>query len=248
MGDGVAMLRANETEVVVAAPGYESVHKTSDQAIDGVLNFELTTSASMQVFWSPPAEMDDSVHLRLRSDGHLFADESPAASKLRREFGAPLMAWAKMPPADGSRGGLINWPLKKSQKEFLIRGLAVNETLEIQIVGRLGHVLSASPPFTLGHGESRQITLPPFAPSVELRGQVVDVDGNALSNAEVGLRAEQKRTFTYTDANGRFRFGSLSPITVDLSVKAAGFESYSLKSVEISAGRAPLQITLKPTE
>jgi hypothetical protein len=88
-----------------------------------------------------------------------------------------------------------------------------------------------------------------LAQGLNLAGMVKDQNGKALSGAHVtlflGANARTARKSTQTDTNGQFSFPVLKPGEVTLAVQAVGHAAI-VRSAELAAGMAPLEVQLTP--
>ena len=85
----------------------------------------------------------------------------------------------------------------------------------------------------------------PQAPSGDLRGQVTDPSGAAVTKADVVLTPVTGAPIsTQTDAQGMFEFQELAPGKYTLTVVATGFTLYEKDNVEISDQPLRLNVQL----
>jgi len=72
-------------------------------------------------------------------------------------------------------------------------------------------------------------------------GTVLDRSGAVIANASVEIKSQQKETSfkTQTNSVGQYRIDHLVPDTYDVTISAAGFKSFTVKSLQVNAGFTP---------
>lgn len=250
LGNGVVSFSEGVQVITAAAVGYEFQDRALDQAINGVLRFELEPATSVQVTWSNPDDLNlSSLQIKIISDGLLFkTDHHHADYRLRYGLGQPMISHGKPSAADGSHGGFSVWDIGADQSEFRLWGLSPRSGFTAQLVGPLGEPILASQPFKLQPGVQNSLYLGAVRSRGGLKGTVRLANGETMANVEVRITRAKYETARYTDNQGKFSLPLLGARTVDLTVTAPGHEEFQLKNVEIYLGRDPIQITLQPKQ
>jgi len=252
VGETVAWLREGDQVIAVAAAGYQTQTQRVDPANDGVMRFILDSAVQLTVKWPLPEDGNPkAMKFRILSEGQVFAAEHLNRRwKLRRALGEPLIVAGSFGNPGKVQPSWVSYRPKPEQADFQLTGLATNQRMRIQMIGRLGSLLAESEPMIFSPGEQREITLPKLSELASFTCRVLDPAGQPIPFAKVDYSvADPKNTAAgtaVTGSDGEFRLDGIGEIVLHLTASAGFYKDRSLKYIRVYAGCPPLEITLQP--